>query len=63
MTFIAKVRVALVCAGIVVFASMVVARAKEARSARVTAASESATRVSPHSSLGDFVSVAEHYWR
>ena len=63
MTFIAKVRVALVCAGIVVFASMVVARAKEAKSARVVAASESATRVSPHTSLADFASVAEHYWR
>ena len=63
MTFIAKVRVALVCAGIVVFASMVVARAKEAKTARLTAVSESATRVSPHTSLADFASVAEHYWR
>ena len=63
MTFIAKVRVALVCAGIVVFASMVVARAKEAKCARVVAASESATRVSPHTSLADFARVAEHYWR
>ena len=63
MTVIARVRVALVCVGIVVFASMVVARAKEAKSARVAAASENARLMFSAVSLSDFPSVAEHFWR
>ena len=63
MTFIAKVRVVLACAGLVVLTSMVVARAKEARSARVAAVIENATRVSPPASAEDFVRAAANYWR
>ncbi len=63
MTSIARIRIVLACAAIVVFTSMVVARAKEAKTARVAAASENAARVSPHTSLADFAAAAEHYWR
>jgi len=63
MTFIAKVRVVLVCAGLVVLTSMVVACAKEANSARVAAAIENATSVAPPASVDDFARAAANYWR
>ena len=63
MTFIAKVRVVLVCAALVLLMSMVVARAKEARSARAAAAIENATRVSSPASVDDFARAAANYWR
>ena len=63
MTFIAKVRVVLVCAGLVVLTSMVVARAKEATNAHAAAAIEKATRMAPTASVEDFMSAAARYWR
>jgi hypothetical protein len=64
MTVIARVRVVLVCAGLVMLlTSMVVARAKEARSARAAAAIENATRVSPPASAEEFARAAANYWR
>jgi len=63
MTVIAKVRVVLVCVALVMLMSMVVARAKEARSARVAAAIENATRMLSPASVDDFARAAANYWR
>ena len=63
MTFTAKLRVVLMCVGLLVLMSMVVARAKEATNLRAAVAIENATRPSPAASIEDFTSAAAQYWR